>query len=216
MVLSPRCYDWCGVPLPIPAGKSPYRIKGEFYRHLGVTIAKVDAKSGGALKKAFMRDGLDAFERQPFLSGSLYDNLPLPRMVMCLAEVMNRDVVELTTKMGRTAGEAQMKGVYQSLLKDMTIEAFGAEFEKLLRFFYDYGPVTVTHESGARALRVVRTEVPLAVIEWWCLVSIPFMQVALEANGMKGFEAKWKVNVTAATAAIPLGTATWDVTWTAV
>ena len=31
----------CGSPLPVPPGKSTYRIKGEFYRHLGATIAKL-------------------------------------------------------------------------------------------------------------------------------------------------------------------------------
>jgi hypothetical protein len=213
VALSPRCYDWCGSPLPVPPGKSTYRIKGEFYRHLGATITRVDGKSGGALLKAFARDGLTQFQRQPFVSSLLYDNLPLPRMVMCIAEVMGKDIVELTTKMGRTAGEAQMKGVYQQFLTEMNVKSFGTELKKLLSFFYDYGTVEVTYGADGKSMRLVRGGVPLAVIEWWCLVSVPFLQVPLEAHGAKGLDTKWKVDVTDAAATVPLGRATWDLKW---
>lgn len=213
MALSPRCYDWCGVPLPVPPGKSAYRIKGEFYRHLGATITRVDAKSGGALMKAFQRDGLHGFHMQPFVSSMLYDNLPLPRMVMCIAEVMGKDVVDVTKKMGRNAGEAQMKGVYKKFLDDMTVQSFGSELKKLLAFFYDYGTCDVTYGADGKSMNVVRGGIPLAVVEWWCLVSIPFLQVPLEAHGAKALDTKWKVTVTDPTATVPLGTATWDLRW---
>jgi hypothetical protein len=215
MAKSAHVYDWCDAPLPVPPGKSTFRIKGEFYRHLGATVAKVDGKSGGALMKVFAREGLEAFQAQPFLSGRLYDNLPLPRMVMCISEVMGKDVVALTSKMGRRAGEAQMKGVYQKLLTEITVASFGATFAKVLEFFYDYGQVTVTYPGGVdgKKMRVVREGVPLAVAEWWCLVSIPFLQVPLEVHGVQGLEAAWRVIPDPTPRPIPLGTATWDVRW---
>jgi hypothetical protein len=216
MTKSAYVYDWCDGPLPVPAGKSAYRIKGEFYRHLDVTIRKVDGKSGGALAKAFAREGLDAFQRQPFVSTALYDNLPLPRMVMCIAEVMGKDVGELTTKMGRRAGEAQQKGLYKDLMAEITVAKFDAAFAKVLGFYYDYGALQVTRPDGVdgKAMRVVREGVPLAVAEWWCLVSIPYLQVPLEARGVKGLTAVWKVVPDPTPRPVPLGTATWDLRWT--
>lgn len=215
MTKSAHVYDFCDGPLPAPPGKSGFGIKGEFYRHLDVTITKVDGKSGGALTKAFAREGLAAFQQQPFVSSAYYDNLPLPRMVMCIAEVMGKDVAELTTKMGRRAGEAQQESKYGELLAGITLDTFGDAFAKVLGFYYDYGTVTVTRPDGGRGrtMRVAREGIPLAVAEWWCLVSIPFLQVPLAAHGVKGLTATWRIVPDATPRPVPLGTATWDVRW---
>jgi hypothetical protein len=213
MAVSAHCYDHCQGPLPVPAGKSAFRIKGEFYRHLDQTITTVDGRSGGALLKAFKRDGIDAFQRQPFVSTAYYDNLPLPRMVMCLAEVMGKDVTALTTKMGAKAGEAQLKSKYAELIAGLSPQTFGEEFTKIIAFFYDYGPVAVTVGKDSKSLRVVRAGMPLAVTEWWSLVSIPFLRVPLEKNGAKDVDVKWATTITDARAQVPLGTVTWDVRW---
>lgn len=209
--MSARAYAHCDGPLPVPAGKSAFRIKGEFYRHLDVTITRVNDKSGGALLKAFERDGLGAFQRQPFVSTAYYDNLPLPRMVMCIAEVMGKDVRELTSRMGALAGEAQLKGKYAERISGLSPATFATVFGDVIRFFYDYGPVEVTAGADARSLTMRRSGMPLAIIEWWSLVSIPFLQVPLAKNGARTVEITHAIEVTDAHAAVPLGAAVWSV-----
>jgi hypothetical protein len=215
MAHSRHVYDFCDGPLPVPAGKSTYRIKGEFYRHLDVTITTVDKKSGGALMKALARDGLDAFQRQPFVSNAFYDNLPLPRIVMCIAEITGKDVRALTEKMGRTAGERQLKGIYADLIANVTPTTFADTFTKIISFFYDYGVVAVTPGSDGKSLRMRRAPMPLSVIEWWSLVSIPFLQVPMTRNGAPGVDITWRAEAAGAhgDGNVPLGAAVWEMRW---
>lgn len=205
-------YQHCERPLPVRAGSSSFGIRGEFYRHLGKTIAHVDEKSGGALMKALDRSGLVAFQRQPFVSSGFYDNLPLPRIVMCIAEVGDKDVATLTEKMGRVSAEAQLKGKYRDLVAGISVEEFGAAFSSVLSFYYNYGTLTVSR-AGASSLRVERGGVPLCVADWWSLVSAPFVQYALEHNGAKEVAIASRLVVVDEKAAVPMGAVTWDITF---
>src|SRR4051794_33865296 len=95
----------CEGPLPCPPGESPFHIKGEFYRQMTGTIDIYDQRTKGALRAALGKSELGAFMSQKFLSSSLYDVLPLPRLFMILAEVLGRDVHELTRHLGKNAIE---------------------------------------------------------------------------------------------------------------
>jgi hypothetical protein len=94
-------FAYCDQPLPHPPGQSPFHIKGEFYRLLSEVVAYHDQKSEGVLTRVLEREGLRAFATQPFLSSAMYDVLPLPRIVMAVAEARGRDVIELTGRMGQ-------------------------------------------------------------------------------------------------------------------
>src|SRR2546423_14170529 len=109
-------FAYCDQPLPVPPGTSPFHIKGEFYRQMADVVAYHDQKTDGALRRLLEERGLGEFAEQAFLSSAFYDVLPLPHIVMAIAETRGRDVHELTTRMGQAAVEAQMKGVYSRLL----------------------------------------------------------------------------------------------------
>jgi hypothetical protein len=103
---------YCDEPLPCAAGSSPFRIKGEFWRQTANVIAYNDTKTGGGVMRVLEREGLTEFARQDFLASTFYDVLPMPRVVMAVAEARGRDLRELTTKMGRASAESQLSGVY--------------------------------------------------------------------------------------------------------
>jgi hypothetical protein len=109
------------------------------------------------------------------------------------------------------AGEAQLKGVYARHITDLSPETFGETFSRIIGFFYDYGPVTVTRSRDERSLQMKRAQMPLAVIEWWSLVSIPFLRVPLQKNGVDTVDITPSSVITDAHAPVPLGTAVWDV-----
>src|SRR6185503_16213809 len=104
-------FKYCDEPLPFPPGESPFHIKGEFYRQLCEWISFHDARCQGGVTRVLEREGLRAFAGQAFLSSAFYDILPLPRIVMAVAEARGRDVRELASAMGKGAVEGQMKGV---------------------------------------------------------------------------------------------------------
>ena len=212
-VVTTYAYEHCRGPLPVPAGTSRFCIKGDFYRHMAETIVHLDAKTSGGLSALLAREGLRDFMTQQFLATSFYDNLPLPRLTMCIAEVTQRDVFALTTKMGESSAERSMSGVYNRLLAPLTTTTFHRHFPGVISFFYNYAPLTVTLAADGKSAELVRKDLPLAVAEWWCLVSVPFVKMPLEKNGAVGVDVKWRVAPSKAAGAVPLGDATWAVTW---
>lgn len=204
-------FQYCDQPLPFRPGDSPFHIKGEFYRQQSEATAYHDRKTGGGLTRILQREGLAEFAGQAFLSSALYDVLPLPRIVMAVAEVRGRDVHEVTSGMGRAAVEGQMKGVYSRFLSRLTTENFCQRFDQVIKHFYDFGPVTLTPAgSGAR---LVRKGVPLCIAEWWSLVTVPFVVVPLTASGARDVTAEWRIEPRGQEHGVATGDVTWDVRW---
>src|SRR5690242_634757 len=101
-----RSFLYCEGPLPCPAGASPFHIKGEFWRQMAGVIGHHDGRTNGGVTRVLEREGIAEFATQAFLPASLYDVLPMPRVVMAVAEARSRDLRELTAKMGRASAEA--------------------------------------------------------------------------------------------------------------
>lgn len=205
-------FAYCEKPLPYAPGTSPFHIKGEFYRQVAQALEHYEKKSGGTLLPMLQGHGLAEFAAQPFLASALYDVLPMPRIVMVLAEVLGRDVVELTNRMGKAAVEGQMKGVYGHILSRVTPQNFCQRFDQVIKHFYDFGPVTVAAtEQGAR---LVRRGVPLCIAEWWSLVTVPFVVVPLTSNGARDVGLEWRIEPTGVEQRVEVGDVLWDVRWT--
>jgi hypothetical protein len=178
---------------------------------MGEAISYHQAKSAGALSRVLQREGLSEFATQPFLSSALYDVLPLPRIVMAIAEASGRDVRALTGRMGQAAVDGQMKGVYSRILGSMTPENFCSRFVQVIQHFYDFGPVT-TAGTGSGA-QVGRSGVPLCIAEWWSLVTAPFVVVPLTVNGARDVSVDWRVEPRGTDRGVAVGNVTWAVRW---
>lgn len=202
---------YCEGPLPCPPGTSPFQIKGEFYRQMASVVQYHDSQCDGEVTRAFEREGLSAFWAEPFLSSVLYDALPLPRLVMAIAEARQRDVRDLTVKMGRAAVEAQMNGVYANLLRPIGPQNFCARFEQAIKHFYNFGPLTATPVEGGA--RVVREGVPLCIAEWWSLITRAFAEVPLMAQGATDVTVEWRVAPSGPDRGVQCGAVIWDVRW---
>ncbi|HLA77263.1 MAG TPA: hypothetical protein VJU18_06770 [Vicinamibacteria bacterium] len=205
-------FAYCDQPLAYAPGSSPFHIKGEFYRQITEALGHYDKKSGGALLPRLERQGLRDFATQPFLASALYDVLPMPRIVMVLAELLGRDVHELTSRMGKAAVEGQMKGVYGRMLAAVTPENFCQRFEQVIKLFYDFGPVSV--EPAERGASLVRRGVPLCIAEWWSLVTVPFVEMPLTAAGARDVSLEWRIEPTGVEQGVKVGDVHWDIRWT--
>lgn len=209
-----RSFLHCDEPLPVAAGSSPFRIKGEFWRQTAGVIAYNDSKTGGGVTRLLEREGIAEFATQSFLASSLYDVLPMPRVVMAVAEARGRDLRELTEKMGRASAESQMSGVYGNLLRAVTPDNFAARFGPTITYFYDFAPLTGEDLPGG-GVRLFRDGVPLCVAEWWSLVTGQFAEVVLAGHGARRVKIDWKIEPTGVERGVPCGTVTGDVRWTA-
>jgi hypothetical protein len=202
---------YCEGPLPQLPGSSPFLIKGEFYRQMAPSVLHHDTQTGGEVMRILAREGLTAFWEQPFLSSVMYDALPLPRVVMAIAEARQRDVRELTLRMGKAAVDQQMSGVYANLLRAIGPHNFCGRFEQLIKHFYNFGPLKATPVDGGA--RVVREGVPLCLAEWWCLVTRAFAEVPLVAQGATDVTLDWRVAPSGQDRGVHVGMIIWDVRW---
>jgi hypothetical protein len=206
-------FKFCDQPLPFPPGTSPFHIKGEFYRQTQAAVAHHDRKSQGVLTRILQREGLHDFATQSFLSSALYDVMPMPRIVMAVAEARGRDVHELTTGMGKAAVEQQMSGVYARVLQGLTPDRFCQRFDQVISHFYDFGPLQVSDAPGGA--EVVRSGLPVQIAEWWSLVTVPFAVVPLSANGARDVHVDWRIELTGVQRGLDMCAVRWDVRWTA-
>jgi hypothetical protein len=204
-------YLYCEGPLPHAAGSSPFHIKGEFYRQMAPAVLHHDTQTGGEVMRLIQSEGLADFWGQDFLSSAMYDTLPLPRLVMAIAEARQRDVRELTVKMGKASVEGQMNGVYANLLRPIAPHNFCGRFEQLIKHLYNFGPLTATPVEGGA--RVVREGVPLCIAEWWSLVTRAFAEIPLVAQGASDVSVEWRVAPSGRDRGVQCGTVIWDVRW---
>jgi hypothetical protein len=205
-----RSFLHCETPLPCPAGTSPFHIKGEFWRQTAGVIAYHDSKTGGSVTRVLEREGIAEFATQSFLASTLYDVLPMPRVVMAVAEARGRDLRELTEKMGRASAESQMSGVYGNLLRAVTPDNFAARFGPTITYFYDFAPLTGEDLPGGGA-RLFRDGVPLCVAEWWSIVTSQFAEAVLAAHGARRVQIDWRIEPTAVDRGVPCGSVSGEV-----
>ena len=209
-----RSFLHCEGALPCPAGTSPYRIKGEFWRQMALVIEHNDGRTSGGVTRVLEREGIADYATQAFLASSLYDVLPMPRVVMAVAEARSRDLRELTAKMGRASAESQMSGVYGNLMRAVTPDNFAARFGSTITYFYDFAPLTGEDLPGG-GVRLFRDGVPLCVAEWWSIVTRQFVDVVLTGHGASRVTVEWRIAPTEVERGVPCGTVTGDVRWTA-
>jgi hypothetical protein len=209
-----RSFLHCEGALPCPAGTSPYRVKGEFWRQIAAAISYHDGRTDGGVTRVLEREGIGEFATRFFLTSSLYDVLPMPRVVMAVAEARSRDLRELTAKMGRASAESQMNGVYGTLMRGVTPDNFAARFASTITYFYDFVPLTGEDLPGG-GVRFSCDGVPLCVAEWWSIVTGQFVDVVLTGQGATRVEVDWRIAPAGVARGVPCGKVTGDVRWTA-
>lgn len=200
----------CDSPLPMAPGTSPYRIKGEFYRHLSELLAHLDERSRSTVDRALQNDRLLLFARQEFLASRMYDCLPFPRIVMAASRVVNMHVHELVQRMGESSWERQRRGVYSGVIGTMTIDNLARRFPAAALHMYDFGPVRAREEPGHVELT---RDVPACIAEWWCRITVPFVSGPLRANGARGLDVTFALGPPYLHAQIPFVRCRLDVRW---
>jgi hypothetical protein len=56
-------------------------------------------------------------------------------------------------------------------------------------------------------------QLALCVAEWWSLVTVPFVQVPLSADGARDVRVEWRITTTGLQQGVAVGEVVWDVRW---
>jgi hypothetical protein len=207
-----QTFAYCDRPLPIQAGESPFRIKGEFYRQLMDSAGYHDRKTAGGVGRILEREGLAQFATQNFLSSALYDALPVPRIVMAIAEATGRDLYELAARQGRASVEGQINGVYAPFFSALTVKNFGERFGRIVQHFYDFAPISVRAVPGGA--EVERVGVPLCFADWWNVATGAFATLPLEVAGARNVRLHVRdIEPTGVDRGVEVGRSFWTLTW---
>src|SRR4051812_12259661 len=118
--------------LPAPAGKSPFRMKGQaFVGHMKYVAAHLP---GGT--KTFLGGIADpemrAFFEQPFLASSWYDVFPLVAAGSVCAKIAGVTLREFLRTRTRWQAERDINGVYRFMLNLVSPEAVAMRMPRLI------------------------------------------------------------------------------------
>jgi hypothetical protein len=151
--------------VPMPAGTSPFRVKGAAYR--GLLMYVENSFPGGlpGLLKSLATDDLREFLQQSFLAASWYDILPVVPMVKVLAERAGRRFFDWVQAGAERQAQREMNGPHRLLFTRSQpgdlVDRIGAIF----RQYHDYSECRVERFRGNRA-RLMRSGVPEHLAPW--------------------------------------------------
>ncbi len=153
-------------PLPVPAGKGPFHIKGMPYRGLAYLVARSLPRGMLDLAESFDDPSLREFTTQTFLASGRYDILPMLPIHVAIARILGLPLAELVRRGATAQARYDARTVFQRLIGSATIDDWPS---RLLRFgtqYYDFGAFEgVAIEPGTIVLQ--HSSVPEYVHPWY-------------------------------------------------
>jgi hypothetical protein len=187
-----------GMPgkLPCAPGTSTFYVKGIAYR--GV-LRLADRMPGGfaALSRELDDADLTAFVRQPFLTASRYDILPMMPLNVAIARLLDKPLAALATVQGRAQASFDTRYIYRRLFEQMTLEAFHTYVPRIAGQYFDVGECTA-ERIGASHVVVHRRRLPEYVLPWLAPVEAAYLEQLVRAKGASGVQATLRPPLAAA------------------
>jgi hypothetical protein len=176
--------------LPMPAGKSPFHIKGSAYA--GLRTRQVKQVPGGleqVLK--FIEDPVTReFLRQRFLPTEWYDYLPVLILAGAAVAATGRQADDLITEGAVKHAEQDLGGVYRLLLFFTAPETAMRRMPIVYRQYFDFGNSDVRIVGKGVAESVI-SGVPAIAAPFFELYVGEFVHRLLVLSGGKNPRAQW-------------------------
>lgn len=169
-------------PLAHAPGESPFRIKGLAYRSLMRDVER-RVPGGVAGLVAGLRDPqLQRFVAQPFLAASWYDVLPMTELAAHIAKELGLSPDEYTRELSRAQAAEDLVGVYRTLLAVVSPRLVVNRLPRLTQRYFSWGEIH-TEALGSSRMRVLRTQVPVCLTDWYAAVSSPYVAYSMQKAG---------------------------------
>lgn len=169
-------------PLPVPAGTSPFHVKGLAYRGYE---AYVKHNVGGGMERV-CRDIGDArlrqFLMQPFMAGCWYDILPVVPLSAALAAVMRTTVEDFMRRSARRQALYDTQTVHKRFYNGHKPGDLMAMMGRIFMQYTDFGSSEVVHAQEGQGV-VSRTGVPVYLLPWFMPMNEAYIEAALGIMG---------------------------------
>jgi hypothetical protein len=177
-------------PLPVPPGKSPFRIKGHAYAG---NLAYVEEHVPGGLEavlRLITDRALNDFLRQRFLASSWYDVLPIVALGEAAAEVAGIAPTEQIARSARAQAERDINGIYRMLLRLASPAMIMARLPKVASQYFDFVTAEVVEVAPKKWRSTGHGVLPFAV-DAYRSTTEAFLRRALETAGAKNLQHRW-------------------------
>jgi hypothetical protein len=201
--------------LPMPAGKSPFHIKGSAYSGLRSRQAKLVPGGLEAVLKFIDDPVAREFMKQKFMPSAWYDYLPVLLLARASIAAAGREAEaeEFLTESAILHAEGDLGGVYKLLLFFTAPEAAMRRMPLINKQYFDFGRTEVQIAEKGIADSII-SGIPAIAAPFYQLYVGEFVHRLLVLSGGKDPRAKWAVPVPdGEKAGIPLVRLSVRTTW---
>jgi serine/threonine protein kinase len=183
--------------LPFPAGTSTFYIKGSGYRGVVRLIERKVPGGFPALSRTLDDPQLVAFLRQPFLSASRYDVLPMLPINATIARVLGKPLATLAAEQGAAQASHDVQYVYRRLFESMTLDTLHSYVPRLAEHYFDFGECTAEW-VGPDHVVVHRRRLPEYVLPWFAPAQTAYLEEVVRWKGATSVQATMRPPLAAA------------------
>ncbi len=172
-------------PLPCPAGKSPFRIKGLAYRGFVHMVRRVVPGGLDAFCDALDDASLRPFLHQPFLASARFDVLPFVPLFATLARLTGGNFVDLVRSATAAQCRYDARTVYRAIFSTDSATDVPERISRFCAQYYDYGTYHATMTRPNRVV-VVHGEIPEYAYAWQGPMHIAYTEECARIVGATG------------------------------
>jgi hypothetical protein len=170
----------------VPAGESPYRVKGLVYQGLGEFFEERIAGGRSAVLAHASREDttgtLGRFLGTRFAGGTWYDALPLVPLTEAAARVHGKTQPRVVRDAAAFIARRDLQGVYKALLSEPKPEAVAIRLPSLSLRYFEFGAAD-GGLIGPQTLVMRRSGVPEELARWFVWVVEGYVPTALAMAG---------------------------------
>lgn len=174
------------MPAVIPAGESPFRVKGLVYQGLAEYFEKkVPGGNEAVVARAAREDTtgtVGRFLATTFVPGSWYDALPLATLTEAGSRVRGATHAKVVREAAAFVARRDLGGVYRALLVAAKPEAVASRLPGLAMRYFEFGSADGTL-VGPQTMVARRGGVPEVFARWLVWATEGFVPTALSMAG---------------------------------
>lgn len=170
--------------LPLPAGASPFHVKGHVYQKMFEDFAATVEGGVATLAARSGEPGLDEFVQQTFMGGGWYDALPMMPLSIEHARACGVPLHAHLRGRGRWIAERDIPGIYRVLLKLASPELVVSRLPRAATQYFDFGAASVETLRPGLA-HATLCGVPRSLVPVIAATTEGFVGAALEIAGAR-------------------------------
>lgn len=169
------------LPLPFPAGESPFRARGLLYQG-AVDYWDAIFPGGVAAVRRALEPPLAPFFSQMFIPSLSFDALPIVAISASVARALGKPHLDLVRENARWLAERDIRGVHKLLLGVLSPSMVAQRLPKAALRYFEFGSAGASM-VGDKKCEARQHDIPAYLAGWFSACVEGFVPVALQKAG---------------------------------